>query len=106
VRLWLDDERPPPDDTWHWVRSANQFLRIWQLGNGKYDVTEISFDHDLASYNQVTGDEITGYHCLCAVEKTWRYDADYVPPVMHVHSANPVGRIRMQKLIDRMKESP
>lgn len=100
MKIWLDDIRPPPDETWTWARSAQEFFDFW-LGYESF-ITHISFDHDIVSYDFL-GNEITGYHCLCAIEKKWRYESDFQVPVMTVHSSNPVGRAKMQKLIDSMK---
>jgi len=100
MKIWLDDIRTPPDNTWTWCKSAQDFESVLQH---IAEVTDISFDHDIASYDARTGDEITGYHCLCMIEKIWWNDGNFVVPRMTVHSANPVGRARMQKLIDKME---
>lgn len=42
-KLWLDDARTPPDDTWTWVQTAEEALEILKTGN----VTRASLDHDL-----------------------------------------------------------
>jgi hypothetical protein len=102
LKLWLDDERPVPDDSWTPIRSADEFSTVFQ--RFPHDIAEISFDHDIASYNRLTGEEITGYHCLCMVEKFWRYNADFKLPRMAVHSANAAGRRRMQLVINRLTE--
>lgn len=101
MKIWLDDIRDPPDETWTHARSAFEFQNLWKTNIDR--IVEISFDHDIASFD-ILGNEITGYHCLCMIEKFWRYTPDYMPPVMHVHSANPVGAIRMMKVIERMHE--
>lgn len=43
VKLWLDDVRPPPDDTWTWATTAEQARGILLRSN----VVEASLDHDL-----------------------------------------------------------
>lgn len=97
MKIWLDDIRQPPDESWVWIQNAESF-RVWVQcdPNG---ITHISFDHDLGDTNDP---EITGYTCLCWIEKIWWNDVNYTLPVLTVHSANPVGRLKMQKLIDRM----
>jgi len=73
------------------------------LFHNKDDIREISFDHDIASTN-IFGDEVTGYHCLCVIEKMAMVNSDYKIPKMYVHSANPVGRMRMEKVIRRLEK--
>ena len=101
MKLWLDDERPPPDETWVWATSAKDFSEYW-LDFSKV-ITEISFDHDIASFDYF-GNEITGYHCLCTIEKGFQNNPDFRLPKMHAHSQNPVGRARLRKVIDALKE--
>lgn len=43
TKLWHDDIRRPPDDSWLWARTNEQAIEILRAG----DVTEISLDHDL-----------------------------------------------------------
>jgi Cyclic-phosphate processing Receiver domain len=103
MKIWLDDVRTPPDETWKWAQNAQEFSELLPEIYAD-EVTEISFDHDIAS-NDYFGNEITGYTCLCWIEKIAYNDPAFRVPKMHVHSANPVGRQRMQKLIDRLKET-
>jgi hypothetical protein len=43
TRLWHDDIRRPPDDSWRWARTNAEAMEILRAGG----VTEISIDHDL-----------------------------------------------------------
>lgn len=101
MKIWLDDIRTPPDESWTWCKSAQEFEKTFV--HHFHEIFEISFDHDLASFNSLTGDEITGYHCLCMVEKFARHNIDWTIPKMHVHSANPVGAQRMLKVINSLE---
>jgi hypothetical protein len=98
MKIWLDDVRPPPDDTWAWATCAKDFSAFF----ADFKITEISFDHDIASEDYF-GNEITGYHLLCGIEKEFQNNPDFQLPKMQVHSANPVGRQRMQKVIDALE---
>lgn len=100
MKLWLDDIRRPPDDSWEWCSNGHEF-RDWLHSDWRHTITHISFDHDIATYDGY-GNEITGYTCLCWVEKLAFTDANFELPEMTVHSANPVGRQKMQKVIDRL----
>jgi CheY-like chemotaxis protein len=54
-------------------------------------------DHDLASYDK-HGREKTGYDILCFLEA----NPQYLPEKIILVTANPVGRQKMQALINRL----
>ena len=83
MRLWIDDVRPPPDEYWHWAKTSKEALDV--LG---CDVQEISFDHDLG------GDDTT-MPVACEIERR-AFAGRPIPPVWHIHSANPVGRRNLE----------
>lgn len=84
MKVFLDDERATPHG---WVRVywPGEAIALLQTGL----VNEISLDHDL-------GDDArgTGYDVLLWIEEAMRLQG-FVPPRMHVHSANPAARVRM-----------
>jgi hypothetical protein len=77
MKLWIDDIRTPPDNTWTWAKSYSAAVDFLRYGT----VDEVSFDHDLGE------DSKSGYHVVCWMENhsTW-------PTLAGVHTANPVGR--------------
>ncbi len=86
MKLWLDDIRLPPEG-WVWVKTSRD--AITYLATGK--VTEISLDHDL-------GDEDyhnTGYTVASFIEKA-AFDHQIPHLDWNIHSANPVGRSKME----------
>lgn len=90
MRLWVDDLRTPPDDgeMWTWALSSKEAIQ--QLALFRNEVIEISFDHDLG------GDDTTRRVVL------WICETDYPwPPVVRVHTANPVGREWLVGMINR-----
>lgn len=91
VKVFLDDERPTPDG---WVRAFTAPEAIDLLKTGK--VTQLSLDHDLGPEDAGTGYDV----CLWVEEKIFSQEfcteKPFAPPVMSVHSANPVGRQRME----------
>jgi hypothetical protein len=93
VRLWLDDVRQPPDESWVWVKTADDAIRVLALGQ----VAEASLDHDLGVV--VDGREATGYDVLAWLEARVAIDG-FVPPLLKVHSANPPARRRMEQAIE------
>ena len=96
MKLWLDDVRDPTvEGDWVIARTADEALEI--LKNN--DVSIVSLDHDLGDVN-----EKTGYDVLCEMEQWVHDDPEYIPPMMYVHSANPVGRTRMNQVIQSIKK--
>ena len=100
MRLWIDDLRDPPDDTWTWAKSSSVACQH-VLSDA---VAEISFDHDLG------GDDTAMPVALLIEERAYNGIA---PPQWHVHSANPVGRANLQatlrsaeRLYDNKETSP
>jgi hypothetical protein len=78
VQLWIDDERPAPDQTWVVAKSSAEAIAHVQAHGMPYLV---SLDHDLG------GDDNT----ITFIK--WCIDSGYVPPkTFNIHSANPVGR--------------
>lgn len=97
MKLWHDDIRRPPDDSWHWARTNQEAMRFLQL----WVVTEISLDHDLGLHNhdpdvpdadmQMGWDEENdGYDLV-----KWMVAADLVPRKVTIHSHNPDGAKNM-----------
>jgi hypothetical protein len=94
MKLWLDDIREAPPD---WVRVYWPEEAIAHLKKGT--VSHVSLDHDL-------GDDArgTGYDVIRWIEEAVVTTA-FVPPVIAIHSANPVGRERMLRGIDAVMKA-
>ncbi len=98
IGLWVDDLRPLPSDLveagWSSAPTFHEAVLKLELMEFK----EVSLDHDLGCYYGMR--EMTGYDILM-----WLVDRKvnglFVPPAVYVHSANPVGRQKMQETIDR-----
>ena len=84
MRVYLDDERNTPTG---WVRVywPDEAIALLEAGL----VSEISLDHDL-------GDDArgTGYDVVLWIEEAVALRG-FVPPRMHVHSANSSAREKM-----------
>ena len=84
MRVYLDDERSTPAG---WVRVfwPDEAIALLEAGL----VSEISLDHDL-------GDDArgTGYDVVLWIEEAVALRG-FVPPRMHVHSANSSAREKM-----------
>jgi hypothetical protein len=90
MKIFLDDIREPPDNTWDVARSYEDALFLVEY-LGFPD--EVSFDHDL-------GTEKTGLdfaHFL--IELDLDTGAMPVQFTYRVHSANPVGRANIEGLL-------
>lgn len=90
MKLWVDDDdwsgsRQPPGDDWVWAKSSDEALVYLRTG----EVTEISLDHDLG------GDDTTRRLVL------WMCENDTFPEVVHVHTANIVGRDWLVGMVNR-----
>lgn len=99
MKVWLDDERPAPGG-WVHVKDFAECL----VALGQNEVSELSLDHDLGDPEPT----MTGYGVVLFIESmaavgNW----EYVPDKMRVHSANPVGRAKMEagiRSIEKMRK--
>jgi len=96
--LWLDDVRDPARHGYAGAVWAKTYLEAI-LALKTRTISKASLDHDL-SIEQTLGFEDkmpTGYDVV-----VWLcQNPEYWPPLgVRVHSANPVGRARMEKLIE------
>jgi hypothetical protein len=90
-KLFLDDIRNPPDDSWIVARSYNELIKIVSE-RGAPD--HVSFDHDLGieSYGTVAR---SGYDAAW-----WFVNNGIVLKSFTVHSANPVGAENIRRLLE------
>jgi len=103
-RIFLDDERDPPDDGNEWivVRSWAEFKAVLSMDDVLADF--ISFDHDLGNpYNMdnpKTGFDCAKYLVQMAMSKTSRRYCPLPDSFQWtVHSENPVGRDNINGLL-------
>lgn len=81
-KLWVDDERNAPTDSWRVCRSSSE--AIVELMGSTW--SEISLDHDL-------GGDDTGFKVL-----NWMIDhAVWPTKSLTIHTSNPPARTRMLK---------
>lgn len=93
LKLFLDDERPAPNASWHHVWTAEEAID-WLETTGSI-ITHISLDHDL-------GQDLTGYDVVCALEELL-HDGKINPDVVvTIHSANPAGAKKMAQACEAM----
>lgn len=85
IRVYLDDERIAPAG-WIQVRWPDAAIALLEKG----DVEEISLDHDLGDDDRGTGNDVLNW-----IEEAVAL-RNFKPPLIHVHTANPAARVRME----------
>jgi hypothetical protein len=93
IRIWLDDVRDAPDG-WTRAYTAHEAIALLEAGG----VVEISLDHDLGDDER----HGTGYTVACWIEERVAIGG-FEPPTIRIHSANAVGRQRMQRAIESIE---
>lgn len=95
MKIWIDDVRVPPDDSWLWCKTVNETIGvISKLLYGRIDIDVISIDHDAGDYAYDGGDYIKVLD--------WLEENGYKQPThFHIHSMNPVGVYKMRSIIKR-----
>lgn len=92
MKLWLDDIRPTPPG-YLWLKSVNEAKRcILDAEASGQTIELIDLDHDAGDCAADGGDYIKLLD--------WMAETGRKYPVK-LHTANPVGRANMQRLIDR-----
>lgn len=99
VKLWHDDVRVPPDESWVHVRTNADAKMIL----GRIKVDEISMDHDLGgAHLDLTDDEIDWDFVKMDGDETgvdlavWMAKNDCCPAKITIHSMNSVGADNIQ----------
>lgn len=102
LRIYLDDMRglPPEcsrDEGWIILRDGESLIGLIE-SVGLERIVEISFDHDLGSPRY-----LDGYQTILWLERHVRDNGYWYIPIMHVHSANPVGAMNIRCVIERIE---
>lgn len=90
LRLWVDDVRDPPNDTWDVARSYDEAVNL--LSTRPY--VDVSLDHDLGDANGNTG-----YDVACWIEQAIHAGKLWLPGNLTCHSDNPPGRDRIMSAL-------
>lgn len=88
MKLWVDDLREAPDDSWVEARKVQSAISML----AHFPMEEISLDHDIENRPS---------------DETFMPVAHYIgekyhshtPPKITIHSINPVGAAEMQKVL-------
>lgn len=101
MKLWIDDVRPAPDESWVWLRTVEQakaqiaeceYMRRCSRDKNFWTIELISIDHDAGDYADCGGDYIEVLN--------WMEKNKYRAPI-RLHSMNPVGVQNMRAIIQK-----
>ncbi len=106
MKLFIDDIRTPPDDSWHICRSVSAAIRAIDMFGGA--ITEINLDHDI-SHQVVVGKMSRPYPCEETFEAVARFMVHFknaqgdvgliFNPVVHIRTSNPSGMKNIEKIL-------
>ena len=91
-KLFVDDIRNPPDDSWVVVRSYDEAVGMVSRNGIAF---EMSLDHDLGEGPTVH--EFVKWLVNHVLDGNDEFPSDFS---YHVHSANPVGILNIRGLLD------
>jgi hypothetical protein len=96
MKIWHDDIRRPPDDTWTWARTNDEAKGLFQ----EHEVEAISMDHDLGHHDKDPDEEsailLRGHSEDNGYELAkWMAENGFVPEQITIHSWNPSGAERI-----------
>lgn len=91
MKLFVDDLRDPPDQSWTVARSTGDALKLCR----ETWPTELSLDHDLGGEDRVM-DFLKEFYEMSGARSI---------PAWKVHSANPVGRLNIESFMTSWERS-
>lgn len=92
VKIWVDDIRPVPSG-YEGTKSVDEtIILIEKIEADGGEVEMLDLDHDLGDYARFGGDAIKILDYLAERETFY--------PIS-IHTANPVGRANMERMIER-----
>lgn len=95
MKIWVDDLRPVPQG-YEGAKSVNEAIELIRKAekNG-IEIEVLDLDHDLGDYSKDGGDAIKLLD--------WLAERETFYPI-EIHTANPVGRANMERMINRFWE--
>lgn len=110
MKLFVDDIRNAPDETWSVARSVDSAISFIDLFG--MQIEEISLDHDI-SHQVIVGEVSRPYPCVETFTAVARYMAEYYTrelagrkPKVTIHSSNPMGAKNIQYILRDFGEVP
>src|ERR1044072_261713 len=101
IKIWHDDCRYPPDDSWQWAPdNKTMIMMLLAADNQGIEVTEVSLDHDLGERPgnlMARGDSPDGD----GTDLAWAmYYLKINPKKVKIHSWNRDGARRMADILE------
>lgn len=99
MKLFVDDIRNAPDESWTVARTVNSAIRALAM----FSPTEISLDHDI-SHQVAVGDLSRPYPCAETFQAVAHYIVmkhnalDWNPKVI-IHTSSPVGAKELEAIL-------
>jgi hypothetical protein len=90
-KLWVDDLRTPPDESWTWARTAGEAIVMLAARN----VTTMSLDHDMGGAAGCVETSRPIVLWLCEQHE------DVWPSDITIHSWNPIGAVWLKAMCER-----
>lgn len=91
MKLFVDDIRNPPDDSWHLARSSEEAIKMCQA----VWPSELALDHDLGGEDRI----------MDFLKSLQEMSEDKPIPKWKIHSANPVGRKNIKSFMMSWEKS-
>jgi 2'-5' RNA ligase len=97
-RLWVDDTRHPPDDSWDWARDARAAKKLTK--DNDYD--HMSLDHDLGIV-KYEGKVVVNPDALSGGDfAIWLHEhRKHMPKSVNIHSHNSKGTKLMKEILEK-----
>lgn len=90
-KIWVDDVRTPPDDSYWWAKTVHDAVRMIRIADAHWGGVELlDMDHDAGEFAKHGGDYI---RILDWIESSGRSCP------IRIHSKNPVGVQNMRAII-------
>ena len=94
-KVFLDDERFPPDESWTLVKNSRAALILLDgLKQQNIRVDHMSFDHDLSTTDGIDDTSIRVMEWFCEPE-----NRAFWPKRVYIHTGNPVGEANLVAII-------
>lgn len=88
-RIFLDDVRMPPDESWTLLRTSQETLAaLAAIERSGAPFSALSLDHDLGPASQSDGASVAEWMAADPAARAW-------PGLLRIHTTNPVGRERI-----------
>jgi hypothetical protein len=95
MKVFLDDNRFPPDDSWIWVMTAREAIELLRAG----EVEELDLDNDLGAPESFGN----GMEVLTWIENEMKVNGFEGPRVITAHSGDQAARRKMEEVIRQIR---